>query len=395
MAVNQLDTAAGRAREATRLIVLLGLVSLFADVTYEAARSVNGPYLALLGASGAVVGFTAGLGELFGYGLRIISGIVSDKTRRYWAITIAGYTVNLLAVPLLALAGSWELAAALMVTERIGKAIRTPARDVMLSHATSAVGRGWGFALHEAMDQIGGMTGPVIVMLVLAYKGSYTYAYAVLVIPAILAIITLMAARAAYPHPGKLENARPHDANHAPPVFWLYLAAVGLIAAGFADYPLMAYHIKTHGVFEDKWIPLLYAFAMGVDGVAALYFGKWYDRKGMASLMGAIIISSPFALFAFSTDAVMVIAGAALWGVGLGAQESIIRAVVADIIHPARRGSGFGYFNAGYGFAWFLGSAVMGLLYDVSIPALVMFSVAMQLASLPLLARVRRRMAAA
>ena len=393
--MNPLDAAAGRAREATRLIVLLGLVSLFADVTYEAARSVNGPYLALLGASGAVVGFTAGLGELFGYGLRVISGIISDKTRRYWAITIAGYAVNLLAVPLLALAGSWELAAALMVTERIGKAIRTPARDVMLSHATSAVGRGWGFALHEAMDQIGGMTGPVIVMLVLAFKGSYSYAYAVLAIPAILAIITLLAARAAYPHPGTLEDARPHDANHAPPVFWLYMGAVGLIAAGFADYPLMAYHIKIHGLFEDIWIPLLYAFAMGVDGVAALYFGRWYDRKGMTSLMAAIIISSPFALFAFSTDAWMVVAGVALWGVGLGAQESIIRAVVADIIHPKRRGAGFGWFNAGYGAAWFVGSVVMGVLYDISLPALVMFSVVVQLASLPLLAKVGRRMTAA
>ena len=137
---------------ALKFIILLGIVSLFADMTYEGARSITGPYLALLGASAAVVGFVAGFGELVGYALRLVSGYMADKTRRYWAMTIIGYAVNLLAVPLLALAGNWPMAAILLIAERMGKAIRTPPRDVMLSHAASQVGRGWGFGLHEAMD---------------------------------------------------------------------------------------------------------------------------------------------------------------------------------------------------------------------------------------------------
>jgi MFS family permease len=376
---------------AMRFILLLGVVSLFADMTYEAARSITGPYLAILGASGAIVGFTAGLGELLGYGLRIFSGLLSDKTRRYWAITMVGYTVNLLAVPLLALANHWEIAAALMITERIGKAIRTPARDVMLSYATSSVGRGWGFAIHEAMDQIGAMVGPIIVMIVLAINGSYRFAFAVLAIPAALAITVLIIARINFPHPRKLESVTQNSRNDKlPSVFWLYLAGVGLVAAGFADYPLIAFHIKSNALFGDQWIPLLYAFAMGIDAIAALVFGRWYDKKGLTVLIVAIAASSIFALLSFSFTPALIVGGVALWGIGMGAQESIIRAVVADMVPDHKRGTGFGLFNAGYGIAWFLGSALMGVLYDFSLPALIALSVVCQVASLPLFFKVRK-----
>ncbi|MEK7699337.1 MAG: MFS transporter, partial [Planctomycetota bacterium] len=138
---------------ALRFIVLLGIVSLFADMTYEGARSINGPYLAVLGASATTVGIIAGLGELIGHSLRLVSGYITDRIGRYWAITLFGYAINMIAVPAIALAGRWEIAAILMVTERIGKAIRTPARDAMLSHATREIGRGKGFGLHEALDQ--------------------------------------------------------------------------------------------------------------------------------------------------------------------------------------------------------------------------------------------------
>jgi MFS family permease len=362
-------------------------------MTYEAARSLAGPYLAILGAGGTIVGFTAGFGELLGYGLRFFSGLLSDKTRRYWAITILGYAVNLLAVPLLAFANRWEIAAALMITERIGKAIRTPARDVMLSYAASAVGRGWGFAVHEAMDQIGAMVGPIIVMIVLAINGSYHSAFAILAIPAALAITVLIIARINFPHPHKLEtDTESRQDSKLPSVFWLYLAAVGFVAAGFADYPLIAFHIKSHNILDDKWIPLLYACAMGIDALAALVFGRWYDKKGVLALVTAIAVSSFFALLAFSFIPALIIAGIALWGVGMGAQESIIRAVVADIVPAHKRGTGFGLFNAGFGIAWFLGSTVMGILYDFSLPVLIVMSIVCQIVSLPLLVQVHKRL---
>jgi MFS family permease len=379
---------------AIRFVVLLGLVSLFSDMTYEAARSISGPYLGLLGASGAIVGLTAGAGELLGYGLRFFSGLLSDKTQRYWMITIIGYAVNLLAVPLLALTNHWGPAVGLIMAERIGKAIRTPARDVMLSYATATVGRGWGFAVHEAMDQIGAMVGPIIVMVVQAVNGSYRFAFAVLAIPAALAVMVLIIARLDLPHPQKLETeSHPHRDGKLPRVFWLYLAGVGCVAAGFADYPLMAFHIKSHTLFDDKWIPLLYACAMGIDALAALVFGRWYDRKGVIALAIAVLVASPFALFAFSFIPALIIIGILLWGVGMGAQESIIRAVVADITPATKRGTGFGLFNACFGITWFLGSLLMGILYDVSRPGLIGFSIVFQLASLPLLLFVQKQLA--
>jgi len=373
-------------KTAFKFIMLLGLVSLLADMTYEGARSITGPYLALLGASGTVVGIVAGFGELVGYALRLVSGYISDRTGRYWFITIFGYTVNLLAVPLLALTGRWEIAAALMITERIGKAIRTPSRDAMLSHATKDIGRGWGFGLHEAMDQIGAMLGPLIVAGVLFIKGSYKSSFAILLIPALLALIVLLTARYLYPKPRDLETISVAlETKGFPQVFWIYLVAVALVAAGYIDFPLTAYHFKKIAIVSDNWIPIFYAIAMGVDALVALIFGRLFDRKGVSVLIFAVLASSFFAPLVFLGGFYPALFGIALWGIGMGAQESIMRAGIADMISANKRASAYGVFNAGYGLFWFLGSALMGIFYDISIPVLIAFSVITQLASIPFL----------
>jgi len=368
-----------------KFIILLGVVSLLADMTYEGARSITGPYLALLGASGAVVGIVAGFGELVGYILRLLSGYISDKTGRYWLMTIVGYAVNLLAVPLLALAGRWEVAAVLMISERIGKAIRTPSRDAMLSHATKEIGRGWGFGLHEAMDQIGAMLGPLIVAVVLYVKGGYRASFAILLIPALLALSVLLIARYLYPRPKDLEGTSVTlEAKGFPRIFWIYLAAVSLVAAGYVDFPLIAYHFKKVAIASDNWIPVFYAVAMGIDALAALLFGRLFDIKGVSILAVAILVSLFFAPLVFLGGFYSALLGIALWGIGMGAQESIMRAAIAYMVSVNKRGTAYGVFNAGYGLFWFLGSAVMGILYDISIPMLITFSVIAQFISIPL-----------
>ncbi|MDR7518266.1 MAG: MFS transporter [Armatimonadota bacterium] len=371
---------------ALRFVVLLGAVSLCADTTYEGARSITGPFLATLGATGAAVGMVAGLGELVGYALRLVSGYWSDRTGRYWAITLWGYALNLVAVPLLGLAGQWPVAAALMIAERTGKALRTPARDAMLSHATRSIGRGWGFGLHEALDQTGAVLGPLVVAAVLHVRGSYRLGFAVLLVPALLALGILVAARLLYPRPRDLEVGPPAlDASGFPRAFWLYLAAVALVAAGYVDFPLIAYHFEKRAVAPASWIPIFYAVAMGVDAFAALLFGRIFDRIGIGILAVVSVLSSLFAPLVFLGGFHVALAGMALWGVGIGAQESVMRAAVAGMVPPHRRGSAYGLFNAGYGVFWFVGSALMGLLYDVSIRSLIVFSVATQLAAVPLI----------
>ena len=380
-----------RRKSALGFVVLLGVVSLFADMTYEAARSVNGPYLALLGAGAPAVGLAAGLGELAGYGLRLFSGLLSDRTRRYWAITITGYAVNLLAVPAMALAGRWELAAGLMLVERLGKALRTPARDAILSHAAHDLGRGWAFALHEALDQVGALLGPLLVTAVLALRGSYASAYAALAVPAGLALAVLLAARLLHPRPQEMEPAPARtSARSLSRRFWRYALAAGLVAAAFVDFPLIAYHFKARALFADRHIPLLYAGAMGVDALAALFFGRWYDRRGLRALAVAVAVSAFAAPLAFSASAPLCMAGLALWGLGMGAQESVLRAAVADLAPADRRGTGYGVFNSVFGVAWFAGSAAMGMLYALSPLAPAALSLAGQLAALPLLAGLAR-----
>lgn len=383
---NDIDPSA-----AIRFVVLLGIVSLLADITYEGARSITGPYLSLLGASATVVGIVAGCGELVGYALRLASGWLTDRTQRYWPIVLTGYAVNLLAVPLLALAGRWEIAALLIVMERTGKAVRAPARDAMLSHATSAMGRGWGFGLHEALDQIGAVTGPLVMTAVLAAGGSHRTGFAWLAVPAALALATLLAARSRYPRPQELEVKRVTlGAEGLGRAYWLLLAGAACVASGFADFPLIAYRLARESVVPAPWIPALYAAAMAADAGAALAIGRLFDRYGVRALhlTGLFAAAAPPLVFAGGAGA--VVAGMVCWGVSLGAQESALRAAVAALAPARRRGMAYGVFHTAFGVAWLAGSALMGALYDHARPALIAFAVAAPLLSLPLLAAAGR-----
>ncbi|MGH2467274.1 MAG: MFS transporter [Candidatus Limnocylindrales bacterium] len=380
-------------RSAFRFVLIIGIVSLFADMTYEGARSVNGPWLAVLGASGAVVGVVAGLGELLGYGLRIVSGRLSDRTQAYWPVTLVGYAVQMVAVPALALAGSWQVAAGLIVLERIGKALRNPPRDAMLAHAGARIGRGWAFGLHEALDQAGALIGPLVVALVLFLRGEYPLAFGVLAVPAILTLATLGAARLAYPDPTGAA-ARPADLHtaHLPRALWIYTVGAMLVAAGFADFSLMAYHFERTGSVDPILVPIFYAAAMGAGGLGSLVAGRLFDRVGVRLLVPLTAATCLFAPLAFLGDARAALVGSILWGVGMGVHESILAAAVGELVPPARLASAYGLFTTLYGVAWFAGSAAMGILYDRSIGALVVLSVLLELAALPFFWRVRRRL---
>lgn len=377
-------------KRAGKFIILLGLVSLFADMTYEGARGITGPFLLMLGASATMVGFASGLGELSGYIIRLFSGYVADKTRRYWLITFTGYIMNLVVVPLLALAFNWQLAILLIILERIGKGFRTPARDVMLSYATSQVGHGWGFGIHEALDQVGAILGPLMVFLVLYFRGGYRTGFTFLGLPAVFAILTLVVAYFLFPSPHELEVGRAEPLRSPGSVFWLYLGVVCLIGAGYADFPLIGYHFKNVMLFGDFMIPVLYALAMLVDALSALLFGKFFDYYGFKVMIVSVILSSLFAPLAFLGGVLAAVFGVILWGVGMGAQESIMRAAIARIIPSDRRGSAYGIFNLLFGFSWFLGSLFMGIFYEISLLALVIFSVIMQLLAVPLLIRIEK-----
>lgn len=375
-------TRAGRAGSAAGFVVAFGLVSLFADATYEGARSIAGPYLAILGAGAAAVSIVSGAGELLGYALRLVAGYASDRLRTPWPLAFIGYGLNLLAVPCLALAGRWEAAAVLLILERVGRGLRTPVRDAMLSHAAGQMGAGRAFGIHEALDQAGAVAGPLAVAAVLAITASHRLSFALLLFPAAASLGALAWTRRRYPHPRALEVETPRVDRALPRRFWLYLAGVSLLAAGYADFPLIAFHFRDRSLMGASAIPVVYALAMGVDALAALILGPLFDRLGVRIVaLAALAASASVPLVFLGGTAAAVVAGALLWGVGLAAQESILKAAVVGMTAAHRRGFVFGLFDAVFGVFWFLGSVALGFLYEWSIPALVLFGTALQVAA--------------
>ncbi len=373
-------------KPAFHFIFLLGLVSLFGDITYEGARSVIGPYLSILGASAVIVGFISGIGEFLGYALRLVSGYVADRTRAYWPITIIGYA-SILSIPLVAFVGYWQFVAFLMIVERIGKAIRTPARDAMLSHATIKIGRGIGFAIHEALDQIGAIIGPLIFSAVFIFKGGYKDGFMILWIPALLTMAFLFLARMKVPSPERFETSVAETTHTSKPskklpgIFWCYAIFIFFGVAGFTNFQLIAYHLKVKGIVSDIQIPIFYAIAMGVDAVVALIIGRIYDKIGFNSLITIPILTLPIPVLAFSHNYNFAIICIVLWGAVMGIHETIMRASIADIVPIEHRGTAYGIFNTIYGVSWFIGSVLIGFLYEISINSIFLFVLLMQVLS--------------
>src|SRR5262245_35280153 len=346
-------------------------------MTYEGARSVIGPLLKDLGATATEVGIIAGLGEMIAASLRYFSGKLADRTRAYWTITAFGYFLNLVVVPGLAYAGNWQAAALLLIAERTGKSLRGPARDVLLSEATEVVGHGSGFGLHAAMDQTGAVLGPLLVATSIARTHHVSSAFLWLALPALGAFMALMFARWARPNKGAPPPAP--KAQPLPWVLWLYTAAAGLLALGFVDFPLLAYHFQKNALTEPEVIPLLYAAAMGINGLTALIFGRLFDRFGIQIIALGILVSLLALPLGFLDETAGVYLSVGCWATGLGAQDATLRSGISQVVSMNKRGTAFGSFNAAYGILWFAGSVTMGVLYDYSLMALVLFGVAAQL----------------
>lgn len=382
------DGGAGTVRRrALATVVAFGVVSLLADMVYEGARSILGPYLATLGASAVAVGLVSGVGEFVGYALRWATGVMADRTRGYWPMTFAGYGLTVVAVPVLGWVGRVDLALALVVAERLGKAVRSPARDALLSEVAAPLGRGWGFGIHEALDQTGAVVGPLLLAGVLALRhGDYRFAFTILAVPGALALLALVVARRTadrrmtHGARGRPEADTVPDENGTDGRARTYLGFVFLSALGFAPFPLIAFHITDRAVADDPVIPLMFALAMAVDAGSALLSGHAYDRRGLRVLILLPALSA-LTVLAFSTTDWLVWVAVAIWGAVMGIQESTLRAAVADLSSSSRRATAYGFFNTAYGMALLGGGALLGFLYDRSVPVLVSLVIATQVAA--------------
>lgn len=362
----------------------MGVVNLFGDITYEGGASINGPFMAMLGASAAVVSITAGVGEFLGYALRPFAGLIADKSGRYWLITFIGYAINLIAVPAMALAGNWQVAAVLVLTERIGRAMRKPTVEAMLSYTTAELGKGWVYGLNTALDEIGATIGPLVIAVVLLTQGNYQLGYALLLIPALLAFAALVVARTGFPVPSNLEQGRTASARGLTLAYWGYMIAGAFFAAGVMSFELISYHFAKRGVVTEHWIPVFLAISTGCGVLVSLVLGKLFDRFGLPILMGAILLSSAFSPLVFFGGFSAALIGIVLWGVGYATQDTLLKALIASVLPESKRNFAFGLYYGGYGVGWLIGSVVTGLLYEQSRLALVAFAIAAQFASVPI-----------
>jgi len=366
-----------------RFILVFGVVSMFGDVVYEGARSVTGPLLANLGAGAAAVGLITGAGEAVALILRLVFGPISDRTGKQWPLSIAGYAITMIAVPFLALTTALWSASTLVIAERFGKAVRSPAKDTMLSHASVDIGRGRAFAIHEALDQSGALAGPLLVAAAIAVTGDLRWGFALLALPGLAAMSTVARLRAAAPDPAAYEHGdigvRPVSVDpRLPARFWLYSACTAVTLLGFATFPVLAYHLQTRHVVGEAVIPIVYAVAMAAAALGALASGWAYDRVGLRGLLALPVLTVVIPFLSFSLRPGLIWLGAIAWGAVMGVHESTMRAAVADMAPADRRGTAYGMFATIYGFAWLAGSALVGLFYGRSVASAETFVVITQ-----------------
>ncbi|MHC6594116.1 MFS transporter [Arthrobacter sp. C152] len=394
---------------AIRFILAFGIVSALMDMVYEGARSVTGPFLGVLGASALLVSVVTGAGEAVALVLRLVFGRLADRPALRWTLALGGYGLTALSVPLLGITDALWVACLLVLAERLGKAVRSPAKDTMLAEAGSGLGRGKAFALHEALDQAGAFVGPLLVGAALALSGSYGPGFLLLAVPGLAAMLILFRLKRQVPDPGVYETAvsgglargdaaaepaapeTPLKPAPMPRQYWIYAVFSSLTMFGYATFGLLSFHLVSTGLLPAALVPVLYAVAMGVDAVAALASGWLFDRMGLKVLVALPVLAAAVPWLGFSDSTALAVTGALVWGAAMGVQESTMRAAVAGLAPAGRRGSAYGMFTACYGLAWLAGSFLIGLLYEQSVFILAATLTVIQAAALAVFFTIRHR----
>jgi MFS family permease len=386
-------TGDDRAWAGWRTVLWLGVVSLLVDMVYEGARSITGPFLGSLGASALTVGLVTGAGEAAALGFRLFSGPAADRSGRYWSWMVVGYAMTAVCVPLMALApalggAGLVFGSAMVLLERTGKAVRSPAKSVLLAVAATEVGRGRGFGVHKALDQTGAFLGPLLVAGVVAVTTYQAAGLLALAVPGAIALGVLLWMHRHIGDP-RHEAADPGaPLESLPRSFYVFAVACALVTVGLMTFGVISFHLVHEHLVTVALVPIVYAAAMAADAVASLATGFAYDRVGPATLLTLPVVVAAVPLLVFTDRVLLAVGGVLLWGAATGVQDSTVKALVADLVPAPRLGTAYGAFAAFQAVAALVGGGLAGWLYDVDRGLLVGVVAAAQVAALVLLAGV-------
>ncbi|MGQ9506636.1 MAG: MFS transporter [Candidatus Bathycorpusculaceae bacterium] len=377
-------------------ILLLGIVSLIGDVVYEGSGGIIPDYLKFLGATGVIAGLVVGFGEFLGNALRLFSGLLADTTRAYWLFIFLGYGL-IISVPLLGVSATLEIAIILILFERLGKALRAPSRDAVLSIVSKDVGAGKAFGIHEFLDQVGAILGPLLVAtLMFSTNNNYSYTFSFLFVPFLILLAVLAYTYKRISSKTVVETSKAAERRERlPKFFYIYTFAVLMNTVGLMSAKLILFRaselLNPQGL---QWIvPLMYLLIQGVDAPTALIAGYAYDKFGIKILILPFTFSIFPALFAMSNNELSTLIAASVFsGLVLGMQESIYRAAVSRLTPMSSRGTAYGLFNVVYGFGELVSGGIFGLFIDLkmSIFPVMFYTVAFQIMAIALLLKVKR-----
>ena len=362
-------------------VILFGILSLFGDIVYEGVRSIVGPFLASLGATSIVIGFFSGFGEFLTQSLRLLFGYISDKKRIYWIFMSLGYLLICL-LPFCGIAKSWQIVTLLLLLERIGKAIRAPSRDTLISFIGKNIGVGKSFGIHEVFDQIGAVIGPLIFFFSLKRFKSYSVGFNFMWLPSIFLILTLIILKRVYKYDEEKKRNEIQTYNVFKKIFIFYILFVLFSTAGLVNFPLISYHIKKTGIIDEAHIPILYLLAMGIDGLVAFFIGSLYDKIKLKILIIVPLLSVFLSFLCFSNSLVSITFAVLSYGIIIGCHETILRAAIADLISLSKRGLAYGIFNSIYGLGFLIGGLIIGYLYGKSIRQIYFYVISIEIISL-------------
>lgn len=386
-----------------RAVLTFGYVSLAADMVYEGMRSASGPLLLSLGASALIVGLVTGAGEALALGLRLLTGPLADRSGRHWSLTVQGYALTAVSVPLLAItpflgAAGLATASVLILSERIGKAVRSPSKSTLLAQLAEPVGRGRGFGVHKALDQVGAFGGPLIVAGIAAATGHLWAGFAALAVPGIATLVLLGLLRngAGLSDNRPASDATVPSAATLPPGFWAFSVSCGASTLGLMTFGVMSVHLVATDLVPSAGVPLVYAGAMAVQAVAALGTGFAYDRWGARILYALPALVAVVPTLVFGPSLLPVFAGIAVWAIATAVQDSAVKALVADLVPRTSLATAYGYFAAAQGLGAFAGGGLAGALFQHHLRLLIAVIGALQVLSLvTLVVTVRRTRRAA